>query len=144
MPVATMSLIATANDATGGTLAFLTAVAPTGFPLTLFSHQEEELTTPGVDGRRWRTVFDQAAPFTLDTIQDCATYSAAMTLAETYHRTRGRLITLTATIGGTTRTFSRLHILDVTVRATPARTVGSGVLAGATAAVVATWTLVGT
>ncbi len=120
---------------------FITMVTPYGAPLVEALHMEEEIMAEGVDGRRWRTIFDQYQAFTVDTLMDATSYTLAVQLREFYRQSKGTFGRLTLTASDYTMAF-RIHIIDVDARCMPARTVGTGVTANAVAAIMATWTLV--
>lgn len=87
--------------------------------------EEEELTAPGVDGRRWRTVGNRYRPFTATILQTCLVYTLAIQQARNYDELVGTLISLTVTIDDVDYTYPSVHVLAVRVRAMP------GVVAGA-------------
>lgn len=120
---------------------FITMMTPGGSPLIESVHMEEELLAEGVDGRRWRTIYDLFQPFTAETFADATSYTLAVQLREKYRQAKGTFGRLSITAADYTTNF-RVHILGVEARCSPARTVGTGVTANATAAIMASWTLV--
>jgi hypothetical protein len=128
-------------DTNGGRFDFLTAVTPNGSPLVEALHQEEELIVFGVNGRRWRTIYDQYEPFTMETSADTTSYTTAVTIREYYRLCRGRFAVLSLTASDYSSRF-RVHVMEVNARCMPGRTVGANVTASAIAVIVCTWTLV--
>lgn len=88
--------------------------------------EEEELTAPGVDGRRWRTVGNRYRPFTATILQTCLNYVSAVGQAKSYDELIGTLISVSVDLDGSTYTYPALHVSGVRMRALP------GVVAGAT------------
>jgi hypothetical protein len=102
---------------------------------------EEELTTAGVRGRRWRTVSQQYPPFTAESTAPAADWGQAVNLKQLYESFVGQLCTLLVFSGG------RTYIgRDVKIRAVAAVPV-PGELADADRTIapchiVATWSFV--
>lgn len=144
MAVGTLTLLSTSMDSTTKTFSFLTANLPEGFLLAVEAHQEEELISPGVDGRRWRTLYDQFPEFEMATIADFTAYSSAIAEGKLYHQCAGRLANLSLTISGSNYLINRLHIRGCVPRASPGATAGAGVTSGAAAVLFGTWALVPT
>lgn len=89
--------------------------------------EEEELTAPGVDGRRWRTVGVRYRPFTATIMETATTYTAAVIAARAYDGMVGTTISLSVTLDSVAYVFERVHVIASSVRAAP------GVVAGSTA-----------
>lgn len=88
--------------------------------------EEEELTAPGVDGRRWRTVGNRYRPFKAAIVQTALLYLDAIDLARQYDGMTGSTVALSVTIGGVLFAYPSVHVLSASVRAMP------GTVAGAT------------
>ncbi len=125
-----------------GAFVFLTASSLNGWPIDQVSASEEELRSPGVDGRRWRTESQQQAIIQMQTVIDLATYDAAIVLARSYRRSKGLVGTLTATIAGTGHIYPKVHIADVMPRVMPGGVFGSGALAGSGGWIICDWNLI--
>ena len=110
----------------GQSLPLLIARTERGAPNAIPVVQEEVLSTAGVDGKRWRTVFKQYEPTVLFTVTDCSTYAYAVSnkaLAESF---KGVLARLQITLGGTPYAFRDAHIEAVQATAFPGPAVGEG------------------
>lgn len=110
----------------GDSLSLLVARTERGAPNALPTVQEEELATPGVDGKRWRVVFRQYEPTELFTVIDCANYEYAVSnkaLAESF---KGKLVRLQVTLGSVTYSFRDAHVAGVMATAFPGPAVGGG------------------
>ncbi len=142
MAIGYLTLISTSQDTASGRFDFLTAQFANGWPLDALQHVEEELTSSGVTGRRWRTIYDQLPEFEVETMMDATSYSEGIALAKSYLSARGRLASLVMTMGNLTQVYRRLHIVDVAPKVRAGATAGAGVTAGAAASIVATWRLV--
>lgn len=68
----------------GSSFPFLTAVTDRGWPLDTTDMQEEVLESPGVNGRRWRSVAEQHRAFVFRTLAGVADFKAAVDLANAY------------------------------------------------------------
>ena len=97
----------------GETFSFLTFLSETGFLLSTATVEEEVIETPGVDGHRWRTIFKQFTPTTVETLVACASFGDAVITANNYRKAKGGLCTITLTGGGRTEIFRDVHISDV-------------------------------
>jgi hypothetical protein len=87
---------------------------------------EEELTAEGVDGRRFRDVSQRYPAFTVQTLETCETYVAAVTRCRAYERIVSKNVRLTiANLGGTSYTFPRVHVSAAVPRAVPGAVAGS-------------------
>ncbi len=126
-----------------GTLSFLVMSTPTGWPIDQFNFEEEELRSPGVDGRRWRSVSVQHAEISMRTIADATTYAACIALARKYRTCQsGDPVTVTVAIAGTTYRFRNVHIIGVSPGVDAGGVFGSGATAGSTAHVSCQWQMI--
>lgn len=133
------------GGAVGNVFTFSTAKTDKGFVLDQSARDEEELVTPGVDGRRWRSKGLQHDVFTVETVAGTATFNDAIILAKQHRSAKGRNVSLTLDAGnGVTVPFQNIHVKDVTAVPTPGALTGAGVSGGINAHVVTTWTLVPT
>jgi hypothetical protein len=123
----------------GGTIQFLTVLTDTGMMEDEPIVESEELTTPGVDGRRWRTVFKQYPQFQLYATSDAATYDAAIELKRKAARFVQSLGTLKMTLDTVTYQAKKVHIDGVIATCVPGPATGAG--AAGLAHVVFVWKL---
>lgn len=141
--VATLTLTATTLDQDVVSFAFETFPSSTGYPSQQNEHQEEELTTPGVNGKRWRTIFDQVPQIVVEegtpAWSTAASHVAACLLADRMRLAVGRFGELAVTSGGTRTVRFPVHVTSCLPRAVP------GVLVTTTAsyggAVASSWVL---
>jgi hypothetical protein len=104
---------------------------------------EEELTAEGVNGRRFRDVSARYPEFTVDTLETCATYAAAVTKCRAYDGIVSKNVRLTITnLAGTSYTFPRVHVKSAVPRAVPGSVAGSTAGASHAAHVVCAMTMV--
>ncbi len=128
---------------TVGALSFILMNTPTGWPIDQFNIEEEELMSPGVDGKRWRTVSTQHAPIQLTTLADATTYAACITLAQQYRKAKtGDPVILAVTIAGTTYRCRNVHVVDVSPQVNAGGVFGAGATTGSTAHVMCQWQLI--
>jgi len=123
----------------GNRLSLLVARTDRGAPNAISVVQEEALATPGVDGKRWRTVFRQYEPTQLFTVVDCVSYAYAISdkaLAESF---KGKLVRLQLTLSGITYAFRDAHVEGVVATAFPGPAVGEGATGAAHLVVI--WTI---
>ncbi len=126
-----------------GALSFLVARSASGWPVDQADADEEELRSPGVDGRRWRTTSDQHTQFQISTLIDCTDYKQAITLARKYLACKsGEPVILTATIAGVSYTWRNVHIVNVQPQPEPGTVTGAGTSSNTTAHVNATWDMI--
>ncbi len=126
-----------------GTFSFLIMSTPTGWPIDQFNIEEEELRSPGVDGRRWRSVSVQHAEISMSTLADATTYAACVTLAKQYRTCQSGLpVTVTVAIAGVTYRFRNVHVLGVSPQVVAGGVFGSGATAGSTAHVFCQWQMI--
>lgn len=122
-----------------GSLLLLVARTPRGFINDTLVAQEEALTTPGVNGVRWRIVFYQVEKTELYTVIDCATYADAVLKKGIAEDMAGQLVNLSIDIDGVNYRFRQVHVDSVLAVAFPGPAVGNG--ATGTAHLVATFIL---
>jgi len=103
---------------------------------------EEELTAEGVNGRRFRDVSERYPAFTVQTLETCATYAAAVTKCRAYERIVSKNVRLTASVGVTSYVFPRVHVSAAVPRAVPGAVAGSAAGASHTAHVVCLMSMV--
>src|SRR4051812_6839999 len=70
-----------------------------GFLYTTPAPELEELRTPGVDGKRHRTMSYQFGPIQAQTIQEATNYTAAIALGNQYRSVVGQFMLLTISVG---------------------------------------------
>lgn len=136
MPVATMTVQGSAA------FSFLVASTPQGWPIDQASIVEEELLSPGVDGRRWRTESLQQVDIDMSTIDGCDTYEVAISTGRLYRRMVGLIGQLSVTIAGTSHQWNRVHIAGAMPRAHSGKISGAGASASSTAFIMCDWKLV--
>ena len=127
-------------SAQGVSLPFLAARMPAGYFEDEPIAQAEELITPGINGRRWRTLFKQFPSFQMTTTHDATEYATA---ALTKQRAEGlvqKLVTLQVTIGTVSYTMRQVHVSGVLAQLFPGPLCGAGTASG-TAHVDITWQL---
>jgi hypothetical protein len=124
------------------TLDWIAASTPDGAPEFAKIQQEEELTTPGVNGRRYRTIFEQYRPFDVECFSDHASFDVALDQQYRAVRLKGRIVDLSWTMAGTTYPGRAIHIAEATARVAPGRTAGTYSTSGSTCVVIATFRLV--
>ncbi|MBA3622964.1 MAG: hypothetical protein H0W48_00540 [Methylibium sp.] len=126
----------------GFAFGFVTASTDSGWPLDLRAVEEEVLESPGVHGRRWRTVFQQHRPFRLRTLAACTDFGAAVELARSYMAAiqRSSFARLTMNTPSKSRTWADVHVAGCDPRPAPGPVVGPGVT-NAGASVLCVWTL---
>ncbi len=143
MSIATLTLRATNLDGNPLTLTFDTFPSVDGYPSFVGWNEEEELTSPGVDSKRWRTVFKQCPPLVIDDAAPAWTavtgHSAACDLADNMRRSKGRFGMLTITSGGTRQIRLYVHVTAVHARVNPGPIMGASI--SGTASVASSWVL---
>lgn len=140
MSVATLTLRTSGIDPGPLTFAFDTFPSADGYASFQSQHQEEELTSPGVDGKRWRTIFDQIPQLVVEGAWTAvSTHSAACDLADQMRSAMGRQGLLIIVSGGTRSIRLNVHVTAVRPIVNPGVIVGPGVSTGA-ASVMSTWT----
>lgn len=140
MSVATLTLRTSGLDPVPLTFNFDTFPSLDGYPSSQDQHQEEELVSPGVDGKRWRTIFDQTPQLQIEGAWvSQLTHIAACTLADQMRSAMGRQGLLTVLSGGTRTVRINVHVTAVRPVVNPGVIVGPGVTTGA-ASVMSSWT----
>lgn len=141
MAVATLTLRSTTVDPSPVTITFDTFPTVEGYASFEAAHEEEELTSPGIDGKRWRTVYDQIPQLVVDASAPAwtssSTHSTACDLADKMRKARGRFGMLIVSSGGTRTIRLNVHVTAVAPRVSPGPLVGAG-LTGI-AAVASAW-----
>lgn len=123
----------------GPTFTFLTMVTPNGLPLSIARLVQEPLETPGVNGRRWRTVNRQHRQFELRALAEAADVAAAGALANSYLDALSSNQTVTLTDGATN--LESVHVTDCEPVAIPGQVVSPLAGANSLASVVSVWQL---
>lgn len=126
----------------GSAVDLLIARSDRGAPNSARLVQEESLTTPGVDGTRWRVMFRQYEPTQLYTVVDCGTYAIGILYKQIIEKLKGKLVTVKLDISGVSYSFQNVHVEAVGATVFPGPAVGNG--ATGTAHIVAVWSLVPT
>ena len=124
----------------GGNLQFLVVRTDSGYIDEQLIDSTEELITPGVDGRRWRTIHGQFPHFRVSTVTECVNYAAAVKAKGTAERMVNTIATFSAVIGGNSYNFQKMHIDSVQCVAVPGPVVASGSTGGA-AHMMAEWVM---
>ncbi len=119
---------------------FLAVEIPQGFLAEFPSTVEEELTVPGIDGARWRTVGLKHRNFTLRTVSEYVSFTAAVKAAGLMARASG-LCDLEITTVEKTYLYREVHILGVTPVPRRGLTTGAGASANNLAHVLAEWAI---
>lgn len=133
------------TGAGGQQFTFASAQTDKGFVLDQSARDEEELRTPGVDGRRWRSKGLQMDEFHVTTVSEAASFSAAITLAKSLRSAKGRNVYLSLDAGnGVIVPYKDIHVKDCVPVPTAGALTGSTVSTNAVAHVVTTWTFVPT
>lgn len=138
MSAATLTLRSTNVDPSPAKIAFDTFPSLDGYPSFQAWNEEEELTSSGVDGKRWRTVFKQVPPIVISDEAPAwtavATHVAACTLADSMRAAKGRFGQLVVTSGGTRTLYISVHVTAVRARVNPGPIVGPGISGAASVA----------
>lgn len=138
MAVATLNLKSTTVDSEPSTINFDTFPTVDGYASYEIMHEEEELTSPGIDGRRWRTIYDQTQPLVVDAgnpaITAASNHSSACDLADKMRRAKGRFGVLVVASGGTRTIRINVHVTAVMPRVNPGPIVGPGISGNASVA----------
>lgn len=144
MSVSTLVIYATSSSAVSiPSFSFDTFPTVDGYPSFEPEIVEEEMTSPGIDGKRWRTVFSQYPPVIVDDANPAWTavsnHILAATLADTMRKAKGRFGLLTVLSGGTRTIKMNVHISAVRARVNPGVIIGPGI--SGSASVASSWTL---
>jgi len=101
---------------------------------------EEEIVSPGVSGRRWRTMYEQHPSITVETVSEANNWLVAEDVATAMRKAKGELGTLTITVDSQAYRFKDVHISDVAPVMRIGAIIGGGALANMNAHVVTRWT----
>lgn len=104
-------------------------------PITM----EEVLETEGVNGRRWRTKFEQIEPQPIDTIAESLNFTTAVALAQEHRSLKGTLVNIMWIAGGSTYSFRNAHISAVVARPIQGVVTGGGASSSSTCHVRTSW-----
>jgi hypothetical protein len=115
----------------GTNIQFLCARTESGSPLETPREISEELTSAGVDGRRWRTLYKMHPEFTLSTVTECSAYSVAISQRNKAEGLTNKLVDLVLTIDGNVYLFGNVHVNAVLARAVAGVVIASGSTGGA-------------
>jgi hypothetical protein len=96
--------------ASGSSISFLCARSEAGSPLETPMESAEEMTSPGVDGRRWRTIHKLHPAFVLQTVTEANDYYAGIKIRNSAEKLVNKLVTLYLTINGSNFYFSDVHV----------------------------------
>jgi len=118
--------ISRATSQSRGSLALLVARTDRGYVNDTLVAQEEALTTPGVDGIRWRIVFYQVEKTELYTVIDCSTYADAINKKQIAEDMAAQLVNLSLDIDSVNYRFRQVHVDSVRAVAFPGPAVGAG------------------
>lgn len=111
-----------------------------GFPSRRPMVVEEEILSPGVSGRRWRTVYEQHPAVTAETVSEASDFQHASAVAEAMRKAKGETATLSVTVDGISYRFKNVHISDVAPIPRSGAVVGGGATANTNGHVVCRWT----
>lgn len=126
-------------DGTPLSFAFDTFPSADGYASYQGMHEEEELTSAGVNGKRWRTVFDQWQPLVVEAAwMSQSSHSVACNTADQMRAAKGRQGLLIVGSGGTRTVRLNVHVTAVRPVVSPGIIIGPGITTGA-AAVVSSW-----
>jgi hypothetical protein len=112
-----------------------------GFLLDEPAAVEQALTTPGVDGMRWRIESYQHRTVVVETVAALVDFYSAVQQARQYHKAVGRLAKVNVTVGTTDHTFENVHVVDVRPIPRIGKPVGASASASSEAHLLAAWTL---
>ncbi len=114
----------------GASLPFLAAQTPVGMVQDRALDQAEELMTPGVNGRRWRTLFAQYPSFEMRTFHEATNYAVGIGMKRTAENLTQKLVRLNVTISTTTYAYIDIHVSAVLATVHPGPIVGAGAGSG--------------
>lgn len=130
--------------ANGITISFLISQTPKGFLEDRPQPVAEELTTPGADGARFRTIYLQYPEFDMVTITEASTHNAAVQDKRDIERNMvQKQATVNAYIGGVNYTMKNVQVLAASAEIIPGPVHGAGASGTTAAHVRATWRLKG-
>ncbi len=123
----------------GGTsIPFLAVQTASGMIEDQTLAQAEELITPGINGRRWRTLFSQYPSFQMVTFSETATYETGVIMKRKAESLTQKLVRLNATIAAATYAYVDVHVSAALAIVHPGPIAGAGAGSGA-AHVEITW-----
>ena len=125
----------------GKTITLLSALTASGTFDDEPVAQAEELITPGINGRRWRTLFRQFPSFQMTTVSEAATYAGAQIIKATAEQFTQKLVNLTVTIDGITFNMQDVHVSAALCRLFPGPVYGAGASASNAAHIEIAWQL---
>jgi hypothetical protein len=114
----------------GTALPFLAATFPAGTFDDEPVAQAEELITPGINGRRWRTLFLQFPAFQMTTTHEATEYATAALTKARAEKMVQKLVTLQVTIDGVAYSMRQVHVSAVIARLFPGPVYGAGTGSG--------------
>ncbi len=139
--VATLTMRSTSLDGNPLSFDFSTFPSVDGYPSAQNWTEEEELTSPGIDSKRWRTVFKQWPPLVIDDGAPAWTavtgHTAACDLADTMRQAKGRFGVLVVISGGIRVVRMYVHVTAVHARVNPGPIMGASI--SGTASVASSW-----
>ena len=140
--VATITFPASASAAGQAvSLPFSVARLSPGTVLDRTNVELEELVTPGVDSRRWRSVRTYFPSFQMETWADAPDYAAGVAALRNYLLAQGQFVTLLWSGGNYSGQYFLVKVLDVQVKVAAGVLCGLGADANSGAIIRAMWTL---
>jgi hypothetical protein len=136
----TLVLAVTTLDPSQASFYFDSVETEAGYPYDLTQRVSEELSTPGVDGFRYRWINDQPPEFTMATVTALTDYAAAISTCEAMQLAVGRWGRLTVTVG-VTQFDIPVQIIGCAASAVPGPVSGTTVVVGAQASARGRWNL---
>lgn len=119
---------------------FLAARTDSGYINEIIMDVAEELTSPGVEARRWRTIHGQFPYFKLFTISEYTNYAAAIKAKNSAEYMVNVIGHLSLTLGGSPYNFQKLYFASVKAEAAAGPVVAAG-STGGSAHLMCEWTL---
>ena len=113
-------------SSTGVSIPFLAVQTASGMLEDQLLAQAEELTTPGVNGRRWRTIFSQYPSFAMRTFSEATTYERGVALKRAAEGLTQKTVRLTVIISAAAYDYAKVHVSGVRAIVHPGPIVGSG------------------
>lgn len=118
----------------GVTLSFLTArIVSGGFLSGVPALKAEVLESPGISGRRWRSMGFQMEPVTIECIADGVTWAGAVRFVDVVRSLVGFFGSATLTTGGTPKTFKDVYLSSIEATPISGNVTGAGASANSTA-----------
>ena len=122
-----------------GQLPFSTVRMPTGRPLDISQILLQEISTPGVDSRRYRETMAVRGEFVMQTMRDFASYADAVSWAQSYESTQGEVVGLSLALRDFGKYWKNVLVVDVKPIVTAGVVSGFGSDPNSAAMVTATW-----